>query len=283
VAVVLIPLPALDFDPTEVAVTWKVLSEHGHDVRFATPTGVPARGDDLMVTGRGLDPWSLVPGLSHIVGVGRILRADGRGRAAYAELVGSASFSAPLSWADIDGAGYDALVLPGGHRARGMRLYLESAVLQDVVVEAFARDKPVGAICHGVLLAARSIDPRTGRSVLHGRRTTALTWSLEQRAARVAGLTRFWDRSYYRTYTEEPGQPTGYMSVEHEVTRALARPEDFLDVEHGTPGARLKSSGRARDTASDDRPAFVVQDGNYVSGRWPGDLHTFAARFASIV
>jgi hypothetical protein len=31
-----------------------------------------------------------------------------------------------------------------------------------------------------------------------------------------------------------------------------------------------------RDTATDSRPAFVVDDGNYVSARWPGDTHTFA-------
>ena len=36
----------------------------------------------------------------------------------------------------------------------------------------------VGAICHGVLVAARRIDPATGASVLRGRRTTALTWQL---------------------------------------------------------------------------------------------------------
>ena len=39
---------------------------------------------------------------------------------------------------------------------------------------------------------------------------------------------------------------------------------------------RLKTSGMVRDTASDSRPAFVVDDGNYVSARWPGDTHTFA-------
>jgi hypothetical protein len=32
----------------------------------------------------------------------------------------------------------------------------------------------------------------------------------------------------------------------------------------------------ARDTATDSRPAFVVDDGDYVSARWPGDTHTFA-------
>jgi hypothetical protein len=31
-----------------------------------------------------------------------------------------------------------------------------------------------------------------------------------------------------------------------------------------------------RDTATDSRPAFVVDDGSYVSARWPGDTHTFA-------
>jgi putative intracellular protease/amidase len=283
VAVVLIPLPELDFDPTEVAVSWQVLSELGHQVRFATPTARPGRGDELMVTGRGLDPWGLVPGLSHLVGVGRVLRADARGRAAYAELVRAPAFVTPVGWADIDLDDVDALLLPGGHRAHGMRQYLESPVLQDVVVHAFGRDMPVAAICHGVLLAARSRHPDSGRSVLYGRTTTALTWALEHRAAAVARLTRFWDPNYYRTYTEEQGQPAGYMSVQQEVTRALARPEDFLDVVPGMPDARRRSSGRARDTMDDERPAFVVRDGSYISARWPGDVHTFAKRLASIL
>jgi hypothetical protein len=37
----------------------------------------------------------------------------------------------------------------------------------------------------------------------------------------------------------------------------------------------------ARDTATDSRPAFVVDDGNYISARWPGDTHTFAAAVAA--
>jgi putative intracellular protease/amidase len=283
VAVVLMPIPALDFDPTEVAVTWKVLTDRGHQVRFATATGAPGRGDDLMVTGRGLDPWGFVPGVSHLVGIGRILRADGRGRSAYAELRRAPAFSNPDRWDAIDVDAVDAVVLAGGHRARGMRPYLESGVLQEVVVTAFGHHKPVGAICHGVLLAARSIDPASGRSVLYGRRTTALTWALEHRASSVARVTRFWDPHYYRTYTEEPGQPVGYMSVQQEVTRALAGPDDFLDVVPGTPDAGLKSSGRARDSLTNARPAFVVEDGNYVSARWPGDVHTFATRLSSIL
>jgi putative intracellular protease/amidase len=282
-ASVLIPLPELDFDPTEVAVSWKVLTDLGHDVQFATPTGRVARGDELMVTGRGLDPWGFIPGLSRGVGVGRALRADSLGRTAYAELLRSPAFQAPISWDDIDPDGVAGLLLPGGHRARGMRSYLESALLQDVVVRSFRRDRPVAAVCHGVLLAARSIDPETGHSVLHGRQTTALTWSLERRAWQVARLSRFWDPGYYRTYREEPGQPAGFMSVQQEVTRALAQASDFRDVDPDAPDAALKSSGRSRDTIADDRPAFVVQDGNYLSARWPGDVHTFAKRFAAMI
>jgi putative intracellular protease/amidase len=224
---VLIPIPDRDFDPTEVAVSWRVLSDVGHTVTFATPNGAPAQGDVLMVSGRGLDPWSFIPGLSRLVGVGRVLRANGSARAAYVELLDAPEFHNPLRWSDIDLNDVDGLLLPGGHRARGMRQYLESPILQDVTINAFARDMPVAAVCHGVLLAARSIDPSTGRSVLYGRRTTALTWSLEHRAWTVARITRFWDRNYYRTYNEASDQPPGYMSVQQEVTRALAVSDDF--------------------------------------------------------
>ncbi len=36
-AKILMPLPARDFDPTETGVPWRVLTERGHDVVFATP------------------------------------------------------------------------------------------------------------------------------------------------------------------------------------------------------------------------------------------------------
>jgi hypothetical protein len=119
--------------------------------------------------------------------------------------------------------------------------------------------------------------------VLYGRRTTALTWQLERTAWAVTRRTRFWDPSYFRTYPEQPGQPAGYMSVQQEVTRALARPEDFLDVPADAADYRLKTSGRARDTITDARPAWVVRDGNYTSARWPGDAHTFAHTFADVL
>ncbi len=282
-AVVLMPLPQLDFDPTEVAASWAVLTERGHRVIFATPTGAVAHGDELMLTGEGLDPWGWAPGLRRVVAIGRPLRAAAAARRAYARLERTAAFRTPIRWDAIDLDAVDGVLLPGGHRARGMRPYLESPVLQRMVVAAFRRALPVAAVCHGVLLAARSVDPATGRSVLYGRRTTALTWSLERRAWRLARLARFWDRDYYRTYAEEPGQPAGYMSVQAEVTRALATATDFRDVDPRDPAAALKRGGLARDRFDDDRPAFIVQDGQYLSARWPGDVHTFAARFAALL
>jgi putative intracellular protease/amidase len=281
-SLVLLPLPALDFDPTEVAVSWQVLKRRGHDVVFATPEGQPGQADDIMITGRGLDPWGGIPIVRNVPLVGRVLRANADGRRAYDELQHEPSFLAPLHWPDLGARAFDGILLPGGHRARGMRQYLESAVLGELVADFFTADKPVGAICHGVLLAARSRDPVSGRSVLYGRRTTALTWQLERTAWQIGRRTRFWDPTYYRTYMEEPGQPAGYMSVQQEVTRALARPEDFLDVPPDAPDHRRQTSGRARDSDGDSRPAWVVRDGNYVSARWPGDAHTFAHAFAQM-
>jgi putative intracellular protease/amidase len=34
---------------------------------------------------------------------------------------------------------------------------------------------------------------------------------------------------------------------------------------------------------TDDRAAFVVEDGNYVSARWPGDAYLFARRFLALL
>ncbi len=280
---VLILLPARDFDPTEAAVTWKVCSARGHRIVFATPEGALAAADDMMLTGYGLDPWGLVPGLNRLRLVGLLMRADSRGRAAYAAMTRDPAYNQPCRWHQVSEKDFYGLVLPGGHRARGMREYLESPLLQDLAVAFFRADKAVGAICHGVLLLARSIDPLTGRSVLSGRKTTALTWSMERLAGRVGRIVRWWDPNYFRTYPDEPGEADGYRSVEAEVKRALATPSDFLNVGADDPDRRLKLSGLKRDRIDNSRPAFIVQDGKYVSARWPGDAHTFAKIFAEVL
>lgn len=280
---ILVPLPARDFDPSEAAVSWQVLVNSGHEVRFATPDGRPAMADDMMLTGRGLDLWGVVPLLRNLPLIGLLMRANRDARQAYAAMIADPNYLAPERWDAIDASAFDALLLPGGHRARGMREYLESGILQKIIARCFDEEKPVAAICHGVLLAARSISKRTGRSVLWGYQTTALTWAFENSAWSVARITRFWDPGYYRTYPEESGQPKGFMSVQQEVTRALARAEDFHDVPKADPNYHRKTSGLARDSMDDETPAFVVRDRSYVSARWPGDAHTFAKTFAGML
>jgi putative intracellular protease/amidase len=123
-------------------------------------------------------------------------------------------------------------------------------------IAAFARlQRPLGAICHGVLVLARSRDPQTGKSALHGFRTTCLPKYMEKSAYLLTG----WKLgNYYRTYP---------AYVEDEVREALASPQDFLRG----PFELLR-----RGTDADDGPAFVVEDGHYVSARWPGDAYLFA-------
>ena len=244
---VLIPLPSRDFDPTEAGVPWRFLRAHGDRIVFATPDGRPGEADPRMVTGERLG--ILAP----------LLKADAVGRAAYLEMTQSEEFQKPISYGEIVAADFDALLLPGGH-APGMRPYLESAWLQAVVAEFFERGKPVGAICHGVLLAARSRD-KQGKSVLFGRKTTALTKAMELMAW---NLTRLYLGDYYRTYP---------VTVEDEVRAALANAGDFI------PGPMAVR----RDSAARLDIGFTVRDGNYLSARWPGDAHRFGSEFASML
>ena len=121
---VLIVLPKRDFDPSEVAVTWKVLGDAGISVTFATPDGLPAAADPLMLSGEELDLWGRVPVFRKIKLLGLALRANADARRAYASMRASSTFNAPVPYSMLRIDQYDGLVLPGGHWARGMRQYL---------------------------------------------------------------------------------------------------------------------------------------------------------------
>jgi putative intracellular protease/amidase len=238
---ILIPLPDRDFDTTEVAVPWRLLSDRGYEVVFATQAGGSAPKCDPRLLGGVL--------------FGK-LGAELEPISFYEELTGDPAFRDPLAWGQIEPADFDGLLLPGGH-AQGMRQYLDDAELQRKVATFWGLERPVGAICHGVIVLARSIDPVSGRSVIAGRRTTCLPKYME----RGGFLLTAWRLGrYYRTY------PT---YVEDEVIAALDDPGGF------ERGSRTTKRG----TGSDDSAAFVVQDGNYLSARWPGDAYLFAKRF----
>jgi putative intracellular protease/amidase len=240
------PLPDNDFDVTEVAVPWHILTAAGHRVTFATErSGTRPAADPRLLTG---------------VLLGK-LGAAAEAQRFYRQLTTDEEFLRTISWADIVSADYGGLILPGGH-APGMRQYLSALVLQEKAGQFWALGRPVGAICHGTLVLARTVDPGTGRSVLADRRTTCLPKYMERGAYLLTGwrLGR-----YYRTYP---------AYVQDEVTAALADPAQF------ERGPRVLA---ARGTAGDDAAAFVVEDRNYLSARWPGDAYLFGRRFLAML
>jgi putative intracellular protease/amidase len=241
---VLMPLPDVDFDPTETSVPWRTLTREGHEVVFATEAGGAAPSGD----GKLLD--------GSLGSLGPAAEA----RALYDEMAAAPEFQRPIAWSAIEPDEYDGLILPGGH-APGMRQYLGSSLLQAKVAAYWRTGRPVGAICHGVLVLARAKDPTTGKSVLAGARTTCLPKYME----RGAYLMTFWKLGrYYRTYP---------AYVEDEVRSALDTPREQFE--------RGPLVVKKRGTEGDDVGAFIVEDGRYVSARWPGDAYLFARRFAA--
>lgn len=245
---ILIAISTNDFDPTEVGVPWKILHDAGQDICFATDSGNAGICDQRMINGNGFG--ILKP----------LLIAHKSARLAYEEMLDDAAYQKPISYDDIDVDDYDGLLLPGGH-AKGMIPYLESTILQKEIVNFFTADKPVGAICHGVVAACRAQNPATGKSILYGRKTTAL---LKRQEMLAFQLTRINLGDYYRTYP---------MTVEDEVIAALENSDDFS---HGpTPLLRDDMKHLSR--------GYTVRDGNYLSARWPGDVHKFSLEFLAMV
>ncbi len=238
---ILIILPQIDFDPTEVAVPWKAWTLGGHDVDFATQTGAAAICDPVTLSGLGLPLFA------------RSLAAKPENRALYEEMVKDGAYHSPLRWQQVKISDFDAVHFPGGH-APGMRPYIESDEVQRIGREAFAANKPVSAICHGVLPLARA-------GLLKGRKTTALTAKMEGLAVM---LTKAKLGDHYRTYPE---------NVEDEVKRHLTSATDF------DAGPLLPRFA----TLAKPEIGFTVQDGHYISARWPGDAWTLATRMLKLL
>ena len=231
---IIIPLPSYGFDPSEAAIPWKLLTETGFEIVFTTPLGEEAVTDQIMLDGKGLGIWKTV------------LAARKDAVIAHSEMKLSNAFCNPLKYTDVQSSDFDGLLLPGGHD-KGVIEYLESKILQDLIVAFFKDKKPVAAICHGVILAARSIDPDTKKSVLYKYKTTALLKSQELLAF---NLTRLWMKDYYKTYP---------ITVEDEVKAVLADPSQFIEG----PKPLKRDSKRFLDRG------FCVKDNNYLSARWP--------------
>ena len=99
---VLIPLPDRDFDVTEVAVPWRLLTRSNHQITFATEHGgAPPAADPRLLTG---------------VVFGR-LGAAPEPIAFYGEMCASSEFRSPLPW------------MPSTRRVTTARCYLAATPL----------------------------------------------------------------------------------------------------------------------------------------------------------
>lgn len=129
----------------------------------------------LMITGDFTEDYETMVPFQALMAVGHTVHAvcpgkkagqtvatsihDFEGDQTYTEKRGH-NFALNATFADINPADYDALVIPGGRAPEYLRL--DAAVLA-AVRHFFEANKPVAAICHGaqLLSAARVIEGRT--------------------------------------------------------------------------------------------------------------------------
>ncbi len=228
---ILMPLPDHDFDPTEAAIPWKACTAQGWQVVLATEGGNIPECDMNRLKGP-------LPGL---------LSASSSVQAVYQEMTEDPGYQRPILWGEIDASGYQALLLPGGD-GPGVRQYLDSARLRNKVLDFWQQGKLIGALCHGMLVLARTIDPQTGHSVIYGHKVTAVPSSLD----RFAYLMDSWFlKRGYVMYSR---------CVADEVLGCLEDPE------HMSSGPSLFKP-------------YVVCDGALVTSRWYLDAQLFSERF----
>ena len=246
---IIINLPLRGFDPTETAIPWYFLSKANIRVAFATPDGQPAHADERM-TYQGLGLLS-----PFLMTRKKVLQQ-------YQEMIQTQEFKNPLSYQEINTDSIMGMVFPGGH-GEGIKSMLESTLLQQKIVECFDQNKVIAALCTGVLTVARSIDPKTQKSVLFNRKTTAVTRWME-----LSGwyLTRRFFNDYYRIYP---------ITAQDEIQKLLKSPNQFF-----TGKARVFPMQFTRKFLYNQ---FTVQDENYLSGRWPGDCYRFALELVQLV
>lgn len=264
---ILMVLPENGFDATESSGPWKMLKAAGHEVVFATASGREAKVDPFTLDGRPVSG-----GVQGFFGEQFLnnVQATPEAKQIFQEMAADPAFKRPIKFSQIDPKEFDGAVIPGGE-GPGMIPFLDDATLQKKVADFFVADKPVAALCHGVLVAARATDPRTGKSVLFDKKTSGTPKYME-RAARVgfhlAGRDRVYD--VYETTKAHP------VWAEDEIKSVLKNPKQYK-------GDELHTVTLQKGTLASDRHTLVVRDGNYVSARWPGDSFAFGKGFVALL
>jgi putative intracellular protease/amidase len=224
---ILMPLPDNDFDPTEASIPWLACQTKGWAVEFSTEHGNIAQADPNKLKG--------------------LLKASVAARSAYKQMSEDPAYLAPISYEDINPERYQALLLPGGDGLR-MRQYFESRILQEKVLQLWQKGILIGAICHGMLVLARTINPQTSHSVIYGYKVTTVPKSLDRFAYDV---DKWLIKHGYIMYPK---------CVMDEVQQSLEHPEDLLKG----PGFLTP---------------FAYTDRNLISARWYLDAEVFAQHF----
>lgn len=228
---ILMPLPDYDFDPTEASIPWLACHDLGWTVEFSTEHGKIAQADPHKLKGP-------LPGL---------LSASAAGKAAYRQMSQDSAYQTPIPYQDIDPESFQALILPGGDGLR-MRQYLENPTLQEKVFQFWQNDILIGAICHGILVLARTINPHNGHSIIYGYKVTAPPKSVD----------------LFAFYADKWVVKHGYIMypkcVMDEVKQNLEHPEDL------TKGPGFLTP-------------YAISDRNIVSARTYVDAEVFATRF----
>ena len=148
----------------ELATPWFVLRDAGHTVALASPKGgqVP------------VDP------ASEAEPTDAMLRF-------HADAESMQALAGALPLAGLDGAGYDALFLPGGHGPRWD--FPGNAELARLVSASFTAGRPVAAICHGPVGLVDAL-AEDGRPLVAGRRLACFT-NAEERAVGLDAVVPF--------------------------------------------------------------------------------------------
>jgi putative intracellular protease/amidase len=263
---ILIPIPNKDFDPSETSYPWKIMKfEYNFEIIFSTENGEKGETDKVVLEGKNLDflmnlIFSIFP-----------FKTPDLAKKTYSELENDINFKNPIKWSEINIDDYDGVWIPGGH-ANGMRQMLNSEFLQNKISEFWATKKPIAAVCHGVILLARSKDKKTGKSVLFNKKTTSIT-NYQERFAQLVTKWKLGD--YYQTYpesTEDEIKRAVYDKTDVESTISLNKEKKLYDNGHFSLGLGTFDNP--------ENDAFIVEDENYLSGRWPGDVCLLSHRFA---
>lgn len=228
---ILMPLPDYDFDPMEASIPWKACHDKGWSVEISTEKGNVAQADPYKLKGP-------LPG---------ILSASAAAKTAYQQMREDPAYQAPIPYMDIDPERYRALLLPGGDGLR-MRQYLENPTLREKVLQLWKNDILIGAICHGILVMARTKNPQNGQSLLYGYKITTIPKALD--------LFAF----YADKWLVKHGYIYYSQCVMDEVSQCLEHPKDL-------------SAGPGFLTP------YAYSDRNLVTARWFRDAEVFAQRF----